>query len=258
MQDAIAWPLFAKAQKATRHHLRIFISKWLIGHLPTNDVMKKWKQRIHAKGPHYQYPHEDIIHLTTCSSETVSNYWTNSITKLDLWLAKKDTDHKLQEFNIEGLISWIQDLYRDELPTTHFPAHKQTAFQQQLNIGWFGFLAGFISPAIAHLQQRHYSDNSKETTGASWTSQLIQQIWHILYELWLLHNKTLHQKTIDGNHGINHLDYSVIVKYHIGALGLPSHFKGYFSQPLSPILAKDIEQKRNGSGSSGELKKLEK
>ena len=34
-RKAIAWPLFAKARKVTRHHLRIFISKWLIGHLPT-------------------------------------------------------------------------------------------------------------------------------------------------------------------------------------------------------------------------------
>ena len=194
MREAIVWPLFAKARKATRYHLRIFISKWLIGHLPTGDVMKKWKQCIHAKCPHYQHPHEDIMHLTTCPSETVSDYWTNNITNLDLWLTKKDTDHELQEFIIEGLISWIQDLYGDELPITQLPPHKQTAFQQQLNIGWFGFLAGFISPAIAHLQQQHYSDNSKKTTGASWTSQLIQQIWHILYELWLLCNKTLHKE----------------------------------------------------------------
>ena len=48
MKHQVAWPLFAKACKATRHHLRIFISKWMVGHLPTRAVMKKWKQRVHA------------------------------------------------------------------------------------------------------------------------------------------------------------------------------------------------------------------
>ena len=84
----------------------------------------------------------------------------------------------------------------------------------------------------------------RRTTGASWASQLIQQLWHTLYELWLLRNHTLHQNTIDDNHGLDSLNYSITVEYHIGALGLPLHFNGYFSKPLATILAKDIESKK--------------
>ena len=157
---------------------------------------------------------------------------------------EKNTDQNIQKVIIDGLISWIQDTYGDEISIIQFPPHKQEAFQQQLNLGWFAFLAGFIPSKIAHLQQQHYSTQNRKTTGTSWASQLIQKIWHILYELWLLRNKTLHQNTINNNHGLENLDYSITVEYHIDALGLPSQFNGYFSPPLATILAKDTEQKK--------------
>ena len=49
LREEVAWPLFAKARKTTRHHLHMFMSKWLVEHLPTSTIMKKWKQRIHAQ-----------------------------------------------------------------------------------------------------------------------------------------------------------------------------------------------------------------
>ena len=70
------------------------------------------------------------------------------------------------------------------------------------------------------------------------------KIWHILYKLWLLQNHSLRQNTINDNHGADSLDYSITVEYHIGALGLPSHFNAYFSKPLPTILAKDIKSKK--------------
>ena len=59
-----------------------------------------------------------------------------------------------------------------------------------------------------------------------------------------MRNNTLHQRTIDDNHGIDNLHYSIMVEYHIGPLGLPSHFNGYFTQPLEALLAKDTEAKK--------------
>ena len=75
-------------------------------------------------------------------------------------------------------------------------------------------------------------------------TQLIQQLWHHLFELWLLQNQALHQQTTDDNHRIENLDYSITVEYHIGPLGIPSHFNGYFTQTLDKLLAKDTILKK--------------
>ena len=53
-----------------------------------------------------------------------------------------------------------------------------------------------------------------------------------------------HQWTIDDNHGIDNLDYSITVEYHIGPIGLPTHFNGYFTTPLATLLAKETTSKK--------------
>ena len=55
LRNEVTWPLFAKARKAARHDLCIFMSKWLVGHLPTGTVMKKWKQQLHDRCPDCQH-----------------------------------------------------------------------------------------------------------------------------------------------------------------------------------------------------------
>ena len=131
----------------------------------------------------------------------------------------KDTDPDIQTFLINRLISWIQDPHGHEIQITSFPPQKQRAFQNQLKLGWYAFITGLIHPTIIQLQQQHYSTKHRKTTGASWATQIIQQNWQTLYDLWLLRNHTLHQRTIDDNHGLANLDYAITVEYHLGPLG---------------------------------------
>ena len=160
----------------------------MVGHLPTRAVMKKWKQRVHARCPHCQHEHEDILHMTTCQSQPVQDFWTTSLTSLQNWMIKNNTEPDLQSFLLEGLKSWISDPQGDEISLHHFHPDNQPTFQLQLNLGWYTLITGLIHPSLATLQQTHYSKLSKRTTGASWAAQFIQQLWHHLYELWLLRN----------------------------------------------------------------------
>ena len=230
-------------KQETRHHLPIFMSKWLIKCLPTGVVMKKWKQRLHARCPHCQHEQEDTLHLTTCTSQAITDLWATKINSLESWMAYKDTNPDLQTFTISGLVSWLQDPHSNELSLSSFPPHKQTSFQKQLHLGWYAFLTGLIHPSILHIQ-KYYSNKQRRTTGASWTSNLTQHIWKILYDLWLLWNQALHQWTIDSNHRLENLDHSIMVEYHLGPLSLPSHFNGYFSMSLASILSKSTELKK--------------
>ena len=174
------------------------------------------------------------------------NFWIKSLTLLDEWMTQKDIDPDLQHFIIEGLTSWFHNPHGDEISLHQCPPHKQLIFQQQLNLGWYTLLTGLIHPSLTTLQQQHYSNRSRKTTGTSWTSQFIQQTWHHLYELWLFCNQALHQQTINDNHGIDNLKYYITVEYHIGPISLPSHFNRYFSTSLATLLAKDTTCKKNG------------
>ena len=144
--------------------------------------MKKWKQRLHAKCPHCQHEHEDLLHMATCTSQAVTEFWATHIDALENWMEQKDTDKDLQTFIIDGLTSWLQDPYGNEILITSFPPHKQQALQNQLKLGWYAFISGLIHPALIELQQHHYSNihrkklehpghhNSSNTTGNHYTT----------------------------------------------------------------------------------------
>ena len=243
MTDEIAWPVFRKARKSTQHHMRIFITKWLIGHLPTGDIMKKRQQRIHANCPHCSCTNETLLHMVLCPSPTVQNFWATTLQDLHMWLEEQQTEPHLATYLVLGLSSWLLDPYGEELTLEQFPPHLHATFHSHHQLGWFALLVGFIHPNIIHLQQKHLTSLQYRTTGATWASRLIRYLWRALYELWLLRNNTLHEKTIHDNNGQAHLDFSISVEHHLGPLGLPSQFNPYFNISLDELLAKNITAK---------------
>ena len=153
------------------------MSKWLVEHLPTGMVMKKWKQRLHVKCPHCQHEQEDLLHIPTYSSQAVTEFWVTKMNALETWMEYKDTDPDMHNFLINSLISWLQDPHGNEVSISSFPPHKQGSFQNRLQLGWYAFIVGLIHPTIVQLQQQHYSHKHRKTTGTSWASKLIQHTW---------------------------------------------------------------------------------
>ena len=243
MKTQIAWPIFRKARKATPHYMRIFISKWLIGHLPTGSVMKQRRQRIHAKCPHCSCRSETLLHLVLCPSNTVQAFWATALRDLEQWLEEHHTEPHLATFLVLGLSSWLLDPYGDELTLENFPLRLHPTLTSHLELGWFALLSGFVHPDIVQSQQQHLSSLQYRTTGVTWASRLTQKLWQVLYDLWLLRNTTLHANTINENNGQTHLDFSISVEHHLGPFGLPSQFNPYFTTSLEALLAKPIESK---------------
>ena len=202
--------------------------------------MKTWKQWLHAQGLYCQHENGDILHMTTCRSQAVMNFWTNSLTVPNDLMDQKDTDPDLHHFIIEGFTSWWQHLS----PMISPP--QTSCIPTPTHLGWYTLLTVLLHPSLATLQQQHYSNRARKMTCASWASQFIQQTGHHLYKLWLFHNQALHQQTIVNHHGIDNLEYSITVEFHMGPISLPSHFNGYFSKPLATLLTKDAVSKKNG------------
>ena len=238
------WKTFGAARKLTTHKSRIFISKWLVGHLPTGVIMIKRKHRIKATCPHCLHPKEDALHLPTCHHPSVRAFWTDALNNLQSWLLNVDTHPNITSFICNGLLSWTADPFGEEEPIDHLPPHIYQTFDNQLNLGWFALLSGVLHPSIIQLQQSHYSSISTRRTGFSWGRKLILKLWNIIFELWKLRCHVLHNTIIDQNHGDDHLKFSITVEYHMGAVGLPSQFDGYFILPLDTLLSKPIDYKK--------------
>ena len=237
------WKIFARARRLATHDRRIFISKWLVDQLPTGLRMVKRKQRISAKCPHCP-AEEDTLHMPTCPDTAVRNFWHTSIQSLHAWLESIDTDPTITDFLCNGITSWTQNPFGEELPLLHFPPPFITAFQNQLDIGWFGTLSGLLHPSLISLQQQHYSAIQSRRTGSAWGRRLTSKLWQHIHDLWMLRNRTLHDNPIQSSQGEDHLNFAIKVEHLTGPIGLPKHYSDFFRVPLATLLLKPLAQRK--------------
>ena len=239
----VDWKCFTKARKNTSHTLRVFISKWLVGHLPTGEQMVKRKHRLRSMCPHCG-AHEDALHLLVCPSSTVREFWHDSLTTLHAWLLAQDTDPDIASFLIDGLQSWLTDPHGNEGTLSSFPLQHRCSFAQQLSLGWFGTISGMFHPSLINLQQQYYNQQQLKRSGSAWGRKLILQLWQRLHLLWKLRNHHLHNSPTQQFHGEDYLHHSIQVEYLTGPIGLPVLYHAYFLLPLDDLLKKSLSYKK--------------
>ena len=107
--------------------------------------MKNRGHRKHSNCPLCNAPEEDIMHVMTCRSTSASELRETQLQELQIWLRSRNTDPSITSFLITGLRSWFRDPYGDE-PLYSCP-HPRTfrALTQQLELGWFALLCGYIT-----------------------------------------------------------------------------------------------------------------
>ena len=205
--------------------------------------MVKRKQRLSAECPHCNLE-ETALHMPTCQSTEVSNFWQATIQSLQTWLTNQDTEPNITTFLCKGLLSWTQDPHGNEILFNNIPVPAIIPLTNQLAIGWFGTLSGLIHPSIISLQQQHYTAMQSRRTGSAWGHRLIRQLWQYIFDLWKLRNHTLHENPMPLGQGVDHLNFSIQVEYFTGPIGLPKHYKDFFTVSLTTLLAKPIEQRK--------------
>ena len=132
--------------------------------------MLKRQQRKHLNCPICNEPDEDIMHVMTCRSPSASELRETQLQELQLWLRSRHTDPVLTSFIIKGLRSWFRDPYGDE-PLHHCPNPVTfRALTNQLELGWFALLYGYITTDITRAQHTHFwttIGKNKATRGQS-------------------------------------------------------------------------------------------
>ena len=244
LQSHTHWTIFGRARKEAPHSRRIFISKWLVGQLPTGTILKQRKHRLRDHCPHCKRPKEDVLHLITCPSQIVRKLIQDELSTLQTWMSKQDTLPELSTFIYNGILSWTNDPFGFEDPLHHYTQTTQKIFNQQLQLGWFATLSGFLHPSLILLQHGHYKVIKSRRSGEAWGKKLILQLWSIIHRVWSVRNSALHESEINILQGEDHLNYSITLEHELGSQGLPALYQPYFQHSLPTLLEKPLTYKK--------------
>ncbi len=240
MMSRVHWWSFCCARRISSISLCIFVTKWLSGDVATGAIMFQQRQRVSARCPSCPFASEDLVHVLTCPSMATASLCTTLLLELDLWLASQNTDPNIRSFLVSNLKSWFcspcgHDAYD---PLSAPDPILLSAFADQLEIGWHGFLCGILSFLdLVHAQQQHYDDIQSHRKGCTWAAKVIPKLWHMLHSLWIHRNSCLHDTdAINSVQGLGHLRTAVTSELSLGLGLLLRLYQSYFTTYTSTLL----------------------
>lgn len=150
------------------------------------------QRRPYSNCPIYQEEDEHLVHVLTCPHHDSLTLRTTLIDALKAWLIKEHTHPDVTAFLLHGLTSGCNDPYGDEILLNCADPTSQSTLLEQLNLGWFATLSGFLHPNLIELQHRYYLIIRRRKTGRKWASNLIKHFWNIIHSLWVHRCSVLH------------------------------------------------------------------
>ena len=103
---AIDWEAIGLAAKGARKRQTTTITKLLSDNAPTNDNMVLWGYRTCQKCPRCGIKVETSDHVIRCNNPQGINVFEASLTKLNDWLIKQQTEPNLRQGIIVTLRNW--------------------------------------------------------------------------------------------------------------------------------------------------------
>ena len=246
LDSVVSWASYRRARKMIGSNRRHFITKWISGNMATGRVMKQRQQRIHDTCPLCDEPDEHLVHILTCRHETCVELRTSLLTELRTWLEAEDTQEDIANFLVQGLESWFDDPYGDEIPIDCDDVTMTRILGATTELGWFSLLCGYLRKDLVRAQQLHYTYIDSMKSGSKWASTLIVKLWNILHSLWCHRCSHLHDsQAIHDLNGLGLLREAVIAEYNRGHGTLPMVYRPYFYNPLQILLSKPPNSIKN-------------
>ena len=187
--------------------------------------MALWGFRDNNHCPRCGGEYEDVSHILTCQAVSSTDQWSKSLVRLEEWMEKEQTAPLIRRYILRRLRAWHKGeffmLTGDAL---------EPAILEQDEIGWKNFLFGFVSVQWARIQQREYNRIRSRRTGKRWVTQLIKQLWMVIWDQWKDRNKKLHDgETLDEFHDISDVHVEINHEFASGApANCPPHLRNWF------------------------------
>ena len=189
--DLIDWEVFQKTTKSLSPHQQLFISKHCAGISATGRNMLRREHRDSDECPRCGMSDEHCEHIILCKHKEASEVFMTAFADLGLWLQKTTSPE------IEAVVTDAVLAYRDST-AMEIEDYEDTditgALRQQLQIGLFPFLCGFLGTNWSKVQQAYLDDIGSRWCGKKWASQLSVKLIVIVQDMWTHRNDTLHGK----------------------------------------------------------------
>ena len=235
--SSVDWPSFRRARRSSKPSRKRFITKWISGNTATGRVMLNRQRRPYSNCPICQEEDEHLVHVLTCPHRDSLTLRTTLVDALKAWLIKEHTHPDVTAFLLQGLTSWFNDPYGNEILLNCADPTSQSTLLEQLELGWFATLSGFLHPNLIELQHRYYLIIRRRKTGRKWASNLIKQFWNIIHSLWVNRCSVLHNSdAIHRLHGLPLLRDAIEAEYNRGIGDMPHSYRSYFYTPLYVLL----------------------
>ena len=189
--EDIDWTVFQKNTKFLSPHPQLFNTKHCASISATGHNMLRGEQRGSDECPQCGMQDKHCEHIIQCHQTKAADIFMTAFADLGLWLQKTMSP------DIEAVITDAVLVYRDntDIGVDDYEDTVVTgALQQQLQIGLFPFLCGFLGNKWAKVQQTYFDNKESRKCGKKWASQLSIKLIKIVQDMWTHRNNTLHGK----------------------------------------------------------------
>ena len=118
--------------------------------MATGRVMKQRQQCVHDTCPRCDELDEHLVHILTCPHETCFDLRTSLLTELQTWLEAEDTQEDIATFLVQGLESWFDNPYGDEIPIDCDNVTMTRILGATTKLGRFSLLCGHLRKDLVH------------------------------------------------------------------------------------------------------------
>ena len=203
-------------------------------------TMKKWKKRNSDACPHCGCLHEDNTHVIQCKDSEPTQVWNLCIMDLMKYMIDKRVKPTVLYAIIQHLEAWRNNT--DPPDTTNYLPPLLAAISEQNDIGWKNFLFGRLTKRWKGV----FTDMYQSFRCRQLTSPLlIQQLYHISFQMWDKRNQVLHDKT--SIHPLQHdhdLDIRITDQYNKGIEDLLPSDHHLMNTTLDKVLDSNIHTKK--------------
>jgi hypothetical protein len=238
--NTVNWDLIGIAMKKTSRPRRIFLSKHASGMCGVGKFMKRWQLRQDDSCPRCGMA-EDSAHVWKCHGEGVEDVWDKSMTNLENWLTKYQTDPDIKHAILSHLKTWRHDQPQASLT----PFLLENTILKQSQIGWRRFFEGWLVQEWTDAQQAYYKISKSLRSGKRWTIELIKKLWDVAWDLWEHRNSILHEaQNVVTDRSSRSLNRQVSLLFsELQSHLLPAHDRHLLAMKLARLLKKDSTYK---------------
>ena len=182
---------FTHANRNIPIHHQIWLPKWSCGICGVGKWLECWKEQTHSKCPRCLTDNETVEHVVHCKHEDATLCWNQGIEEIKEWMYTHNAIPGLAEAFGIRITEW-----RNQKPFSDLEFLENSVkviIDDQDAIGWGAMMFGSVHRTWSREQGNYFLALGRRTTGTTWMSQLLRQLWKLQHSMWIHRNSFVHK-----------------------------------------------------------------